>query len=172
MSRSPANVSDAPTPSAAAIIRALEEMYRGPAWHGPSVLFALRGVSAQAAAWRPAPGRNSIHDLVLHLAYARHRLVHRVNALQGRSTSRFPRKMRSSWFPEAPEKVDDRAWAGDLQLLEGYQEQVLAAVARTTPAILAVRRGREKRSVGGELMGLAFHDAYHAGQIRLLSLMA
>jgi hypothetical protein len=172
MSRSPRNVSAAPAPSADTIIRALEEMYRGPAWHGPSVRFALRGVTAAAAAWRPAPSRNSIHDLVLHLAYARHRLVQRVNALEGRSTPRFPRTMRTSWFPDAPPRAGTEAWAEDLQLLEGYQEGVLATVAGTTPDVLAVRRGREKRSVGAELMGLAFHDAYHAGQIRLLSLLA
>jgi hypothetical protein len=172
MSRSPRNVPAGSTPSADAIARALEEMYRGPAWHGPSVRFALRGVTARAAAWRPAPGRNSIHDLVLHLAYTRHRLVQRVDALQGRTTPRFPRKMRTTWFPEVPARVDAGAWGEDLKLLEGYQERVLATVAGTTPAILSTRRGREKRSVGAELMGLAFHDAYHAGQIRLLSLMA
>jgi hypothetical protein len=172
MSRSTRNVSAEPTPSAGTIIQALEEMYRGPAWHGPSVRFALRGVTAAAAAWRPAPSRNSIHDLVLHLAYARHRLVQRVDALHGRTAPRFPRKMRTTWYPEAPPKANDEAWVEDLQLLEGYHERVLATVAGSTPAILATRRGRENRSVGAELMGLAFHDAYHAGQIRLLSLMA
>jgi uncharacterized damage-inducible protein DinB len=172
MSRSPRNVPTEPEPSVDAIVRALEEMYRGPAWHGPSVRFALKGVTAKAAAWRPAAGRNSIHDLVLHLAYARHRLMQRVNALQGRTTPRFPRKMRTTWFPEVPARVDAEAWAEDLKLLEGYQERVLATVADAAPEVLGTRRGREKRSVGAELMGLAFHDAYHAGQIRLLSLMA
>ena len=172
MSSSPRNVPAESTPSADAIVRALEEMYRGPAWHGPSVRFALRGVAARVAAWRPAPGRNSIHDLVLHLAYTRHRLVRRVNTLQGRTTPRFPRKMRTTWYPEAPPRANADAWAEDLQLLEGYHERVLATVTETTPKILSIRRGKEKRSVGAELMGLAFHDAYHAGQIRLLSLMA
>ena len=43
--------------------RALE----GKAWHGPSVLEALEGVSAEQAAAHPIAGAHSIWELVLHL---------------------------------------------------------------------------------------------------------
>ena len=68
----------AASPDRATILRSLREAYAGPAWHGPSVRVALRGISAEQAAARPAPGRNTIWELVLHLAYARHGLLLRV----------------------------------------------------------------------------------------------
>jgi len=45
--------------------RALE----GEAWHGPSVLETLEGVSAEQAAAHPIAGAHSIWELVLHTAY-------------------------------------------------------------------------------------------------------
>ena len=44
--------------------RALE----GEAWHGPSVLETLEGVSAEQAAAHPLAGAHSIWELVLHLS--------------------------------------------------------------------------------------------------------
>ena len=41
--------------------------FEGPAWHGPSVLEALEGVSAEDAAEHPIEGAHSIWELVLHL---------------------------------------------------------------------------------------------------------
>ena len=48
----------------------LEEQLRraldGEAWHGPSVLEVLAGVSAEQASSHPIPGSHSIWELVLH----------------------------------------------------------------------------------------------------------
>ena len=46
------------------------------AWHGPTVQGALRGVSAAQARWQPAPGRHSIWELVLHIAYWNYAVRH------------------------------------------------------------------------------------------------
>ena len=52
-------------------LKRLEEQLRraheGEAWHGPSLLEALAGVSAEQAAARPIAGAHSIWELVLHL---------------------------------------------------------------------------------------------------------
>ena len=40
----------------------------GKAWHGPSVLETLEGVSAEQAAAHPIKGAHSIWELVLHLS--------------------------------------------------------------------------------------------------------
>jgi uncharacterized damage-inducible protein DinB len=159
-------------PPAGAIQAAARETYEGPAWHGPSVLAALRGVGPRQAAWRPAEGRNTIHELVLHLAYTRHLLLRRLAALEGRRVGRFPRKMRTTWFPEAPEGADGAAWKEDLSLLAGYQNRLIEALGEAGPAVLARRRRGKSRTIASELLGLAFHDAYHAGQIRLLTRIA
>ena len=60
------------------MIDLLNEVYAGPAWHGPSVKEALEGVTAAAAAQKLDPDRNSIWELVLHLAHGRHLLIERI----------------------------------------------------------------------------------------------
>ncbi|MGH7690479.1 MAG: DinB family protein [Gemmatimonadaceae bacterium] len=159
-------------PSRREIVRALSDIYRGPAWHGPSLRATLRGVTGIEAGWRPAPNRNSIYDIVLHLAYARHRMLGRLAAFERRRHPRFGRSMRAGWFPYTPTHPDERGWTEDLRVLDSYQEQVLRAVGQAKPTTLAMRRRGKLVTIGSEFMGLAFHDAYHAGQIRLLTLLA
>ena len=45
----------------------LERTLEGGAWHGPSVLEVLEGVTAAQAAAHPIAGAHSIWELVLHL---------------------------------------------------------------------------------------------------------
>ncbi len=35
-------------------------------------------------------------------------------------------------------------------------------------SVLAMQRPRKKMSIGAEILGVVTHDAYHAGQIRLI----
>ncbi|PYQ46578.1 MAG: hypothetical protein DMF78_26090 [Acidobacteria bacterium] len=42
----------------------LEAAFEGPAWHGPSVLEALDGVTAEGASAHPLTGAHSIWELV------------------------------------------------------------------------------------------------------------
>lgn len=163
---------DGATPSPAMVRRMLEESYRGPAWHGPSVLVALRGVTARQAGWRPADGRNSIWALTLHLAYGRHRMLGRLARMDGGRVPRFPRARDPEWFPLLPETRDEEAWRADLALLEECHARLLDALARTSPDALGRMRHGKDRTIGLELLGLALHDAYHAGQIRLLAKLA
>jgi hypothetical protein len=153
-------------PDRATVLRALRETYEGPAWHGPSVRASLRGVTALKAAWRPAPGRNSIWELVLHLTYARYRLILRVNP---KRRERFPRSLRVVWWPRFPADVSEAAWRADKALLDDYQERLLDEVANATDARLNAVRSGQKRTIAHELLGVAIHDAYHGGQIRLLA---
>jgi hypothetical protein len=162
----------ATAPDRAAIIDALRASYEGPAWHGPSVRIALRGVSAERAAAVPAPGRNAIWEIVLHLAYGRHRLLHRLRSLHDFPLPSFPRKLRKSWFPELPDPLDERRWKEDQALLARYQERLLDVLDTVPGGVLLRVRGGSERPIGVELLGLALHDAYHAGQIRLLDRLA
>ena len=147
--------------------RTIHEVFAGPAWHGPSVLAALRGMTAATAARRVERGRNTPWELVLHLAYTRHRLLGRL----GVNAGRFPRKLRTAWWPIAPAEPTEAAWRGDLALLRTYQERLLQAVGQASEAQLRRRRAGQRRTIADELIGVAVHDAYHAGQIRLIALM-
>ena len=151
------------------IIRLIDEVYRGPAWHGPSVRACLRGVDHVAATWRLGPKRNTIWDLALHLAYARHRVLGR---LVTKPIARFPRKLRASWWPVTPTDQSASAWAADLELLETFHSRLLQAIADAPASSLRRVRSGKNFTVAHELLNVATHDTYHAGQIRLLALTA
>ena len=160
-------VPTAGAPDRATVSRALASVYAGPAWHGPSVRDALRGVDARMAASRPAPDRHTIWELVLHLAYTRHRVLLRM----GEGERRFPHPLRGAWWPQPPSDVDERAWRDALALLGAYHHRLLDVVRRAPrTALRRVRPGR-RETIAHELLGVAFHDAYHAGQIRMLALL-
>src|SRR5688500_2523546 len=56
-------------PDVAQILFLLDTAYDHASWHGPNLRGAIRGVTPPRAAWRPAPGRHNIWELVVHAAY-------------------------------------------------------------------------------------------------------
>ncbi len=147
----------------------INESYAGPAWHGPCVIEALSGVDASAATQRIAPHRHSIWELVLHLAHGRHLLIER---LTNEPAPPFPREIRESWWPVSPIDISENAWLMDRDLLEEYQDRLLAAIRAATPEQLARVPARSDTPVARQLVGMALHDTYHAGQIKLIALAA
>jgi len=158
-----------PTLRRDAIRQLLRDLYEGPAWHGPSLLATLRGIDHQLARQRPGRGRNNIWELVLHLAYTRYRVLHRLG-LGG--VHRFPRPLRAPWWPRMPDPASAEQWQRDLELLAEYQELLLKETADVSAGVLRVRRRGQPRPLSFELLGVAFHDTYHGGQIRLLERLA
>ncbi len=141
----------------------IDEAYAGPAWHGPSLTAALRGLSAQVAAWRPAAGRNSAWAIVLHLAYWKHRVHDRVAP---GTVEPFPRAPRD--WPALPAERTAAAWKADLALLRWTHAGLRDAVV-SLPASLLRRPGpKQKQTRLRNLVGSACHDLYHGGQIRLI----
>ena len=130
-------------------------------WHGPNMRRAVRSLTPQLAFFHPGPGRNSIYDLVLHVAYWKYVARRR---LTGGKRGSFPVK-GSNFFPE-PKVKDARAVKAALDLL-GREHAAFLAVVRDLPdAAFAARRGR--RTAAEMIAGVAAHDLYHAGQIQLV----
>lgn len=153
--------------------------YSGPAWHGPSLRAVLRGATPEDALRRAGPGRNTIWELLLHVAYTRHRLTGRIARVMGTPTPRsFPRRLRAAWWPMLPDAARGTdaerrdAWRADLALLADCQTRLLDAVDGAGPAVLRRRRSGVRWTIADEIAALAVHDAYHAGQIRLIRLSA
>jgi hypothetical protein len=134
-------------------------------WHGgPTPVGALRGVSAEQAAWTPAPSRKSIWQLALHIAYWTYAVRRR---LDGRTAPRFPRAP-ANW-PRVPDPSDDRVWAEDVRLLKAEHGRLVAAIAAVPVGRYgAALPGGKRWTVGELILGIAQHDAYHAGQIQML----
>ena len=145
------------------IVRALlEEGYERKTWHGPNLKQSIKGVSAKQAAWRPGPGRHNIWEVTLHAAYWKYAVRRR---LEGGKRGSFALE-GSNFFPR-PEKgkLNDAAWKADKALLEREHRAMLAAIRKTLGT-------RPPDKVLRMLYGIAFHDVYHAGQIRLLRRLA
>ena len=139
-------------------------------WHGgASPLGSLRGVTEVEAAWRPAPGRHSIWDLVLHIAYWKYAVRRR---LVGGPSGSFPRSP-SNW-PSAPDPADAKAWKADRALLRDEHALVVEAI-RGFDAALSDELAPGGMSGSGSgvtfgdlIMGVVMHDTYHTGQIQVL----
>ena len=130
------------------------------------MLTALRGIRPADASRRPAPGRNTVWELALHLAYTRHVMLHRLGIA---AVSRFPRPLRVAWWPMMPKPASVVRVAGRSRCpLSDYQDRLLAALAKVPQSRLRRRRSGQPNPIGFEILGVAMHDAYHTGQIRLL----
>ena len=139
----------------------LDEGYRKKTWHGPNLKQSLKGVTVVQAAWRPGPGRHNIWEVALHAAYWKYAVRRRI---EGGKRGSFALK-GSNFFPR-PEKgkATEAAWNADKKLLENEHRAMCAAIAK------ALRRPDNDKLLR-HIYGVAFHDVYHAGQIRLLRRM-
>ena len=142
----------------AIILALLDEGYGKKTWHGPNLRQSLKGVSAKQAAWRPRPGRHNIWEVTLHAAYWKYAVRRR---LDGGKRGGFV--LKGSNFFARPEKdhASERAWEADRQILENEHHAMLESIRK----ILKSPGARKRLPM---LYGVAFHDVYHAGQIRLL----
>lgn len=158
-----------PLPSRPTLVRQLDEAFRGPAWHGPSLLHAVRGVRADDALWRPGPGRPNIWEQVLHCALGKHIVADRLDPSR---TVPFPRPRTSAWWSPAPQHDDpaarERAWREDLALLRAAHQRLLDTLRRVPLARLRAPHAGSRFVLGEHVAGLALHDSYHAGQIALV----
>jgi uncharacterized damage-inducible protein DinB len=145
------------------LLRLLDASYERKAWQGPNLRGSLRGVSARQAAWRPAPGRHNVWELVLHAAYWKY-AVRRM--LTGEKRGAFPEK-GSNWFAR-PGAASERAWRADLALLDREHRKLREAVAALSPADLGRKPKGSKHTTDTLLYGVASHDVYHTGQVQML----
>ena len=158
------------SPQVALHLKALDQGYDHKSWHGPILKGSLRGLSAEQAAWRPAPSRHNVWEIAVHAAYWKYSVLRRLVRLRGEEEARFPVK-GSNWFarPEGP--PDEKAWKADLKLLEEMHRRLRAAVASLSEADLETIPEGSSTTVVDLVLGVAYHDIYHAGQIQLLKRM-
>lgn len=144
--------------SAKLVLALLDEAYEKKTWHGPNLKQSIKRVSAKQAAWRPGPGRHNIWEVMLHAAYWKYAVRRRI---EGGKRGSFA--LKGSNFFARPEKgkLNEAAWSADKKLLEREHRALHVTVAK-------VLRTARAAKLLPQLYGVAFHDIYHAGQIRLL----
>ena len=144
------------------LLEVLDSAFERRGWHGTTLRGALRGVTAEDAAWRPRPGWNSIWVLVLHCAYWKHEVRRRIAG----HAEAFPRAP-DDW-PAVPSVPDEKQWKADVRLLVAEHAALRAAVAELDPARLTRWTRRRQWRYSEEVHGVAAHDACHTGQIQLV----
>ncbi|MEZ6319325.1 MAG: DinB family protein [Phycisphaerales bacterium] len=108
---------------------------------------SVAGLTPGQAAWKPAPERHSIWQLVHHMVFWREYFVAR---RRGGATLAAEEIARRNW--EEPAEVTDGAWAAALARFESSHAAVAAAIA--DPSIPF-----------GPFVYPLTHDCYHVGQI-------
>lgn len=145
--------------------RRLEEQLKraleGEAWHGPSLLESLAGVSAAQAAARPIAGAHSIWELVLHLG-GDYSLVLRRLSGDGRQLT-----PAEDW-PSCPPPTELN-WRKTLQEVTRLNQELRQAVRGFPEERLDQLLVPEvPYTAYTQFIGVTQHCLYHAGQISLL----
>lgn len=145
----------------------LKRAYEGQAWHGPSLLEILSGVTAEQAKAQPIPGAHSIWQIVLHIAAW-------MDAVRERIEHGPVTEPTDGDWPTI-EDTSEAGWQQTLALLAERQQALLNIVAQMTDEQLKQRLGQEHDpptasgySAYYNLHGVIQHNLYHAGQIVLL----
>jgi hypothetical protein len=140
----------------------LDEAYEKRTWHGPNLKQSIRGIGAKQAAWRPGPGRHNIWELTVHAAYWKYVARRKI---EGGKRGSFA--LKGSNFFSRPEKgkLNEAAWRADKALLDREHKALCAVAAKALQTSAGQKFLRH-------LYGVAMHDVYHAGQIRLLRRLA
>ena len=138
--------------------------FDGNAWHGPSVLALLEGVSAEQATARPIPSAHSIWQLTNHIRAWENACLRRLKGDPAQLTD------EEDWVPITD--TSESAWEKTRQELVATHEELLRTIAaldehRLDEPIIK-DQSTQYSSVYVTLHGGIQHDLYHAGQIALL----
>jgi uncharacterized damage-inducible protein DinB len=138
--------------------------FDGEAWHGPSVMALLNGVTAEQAAARPIPGAHTIWELTQHIRAWEGACLRRLNG--------DPAQLPDSEDWIALNDFSEASWEKTKQDLVGTHEQLLTAIAVLDDSKLDQpimdHPSIPFSSTYVTLHGGVQHDLYHAGQIAIL----
>lgn len=141
----------------------LRRAYQGEAWHGPSLLEVLEGVTPASAAAHPIPGAHSIWEIVSHVVAGREIVRRR---LEG-DAELARRTTEDDWWPDFTD-TSPQAWDALLASLETNNAALVSVISKLDDARLDEPILENMSTVYVTLHGLVQHDLYHAGQIALL----
>ncbi len=139
----------------------LRRAFERDAWHGPSVLETLQGITATQAHAHPIVGAHSIWEVVLHLS-ATYGLVLRRLRGEGAQLS-----AAEDW-PLVP-PATEASWQEAVGALRRHNAELRDAV-RAFPADRLDQPlvPDPPYTAYTQFIGITQHDLYHAGQISLL----
>lgn len=142
----------------------LDTTFDREAWQ-PPLGMAVEGLTAAQAAWKPAPERHSIWQIVRHVILWKQGVL---DAWEGKAPDEKALE-RQDWQDASG---DDGAWQADLSKLREITRQITARAQMLDDAGLATPiptyPGYPDQTLALRLARMATHDVYHAGQIRYI----
>jgi uncharacterized damage-inducible protein DinB len=142
------------------ILDQMDRAFSGDAWHGPSLMALLEGVSAEDAAKRPIAQAHTIWELVNHIG-AWNEIVER------RLRNEIVKVTPEMDWPAVP-LASDVTWKRALEKLKKSRAQLRRTVEQLQDAQLDEKPATLPDSRYVLLHGVVQHDLYHAGQIAVL----
>lgn len=155
--------SNRPSGRIALLLEMVDDNFGGKAWHGPTLRGSLRGLSHVDAAAGIPDAKHCIAEIAVHCAYWKYAARRR---LRGDARGSFPLK-GSNWFA-LPDPLDAGAWKSMLKLLDAEHALLCEAIAGVRDRQLDVVPKGSRVTNRKLIYGIASHDVYHAGQIRLI----
>jgi uncharacterized damage-inducible protein DinB len=143
------------------ITKLFEDLYDGDPWIDVTILGVLKNVSPQQAAKKIAPGRNSIWQIVNHIISWRENVLLRV---QGNVIN----TPNNNYFIEIAD-ISETAWQQSLERLQNSQQQWITFLKHFDESDFDKIYPSNKMSYYEHIHGIIQHDAYHLGQIVLLT---
>lgn len=145
---------------AARIVSQMKSAFSGPAWHGPSLMETLAGITAKDATARAIAGAHTIWEIVLHVC-AWDRVVQR--RIQGEAASE---PAEGDW-PKVADQSEE-SWKTLLSELERRNLQLREAISLLPDSRLEENAPESKTTLYTLLHGEIQHILYHAGQTAVL----
>jgi uncharacterized damage-inducible protein DinB len=154
------------TTDAARIKQQLETAFSGPAWHGPSLMENLKGVSAEVAAAKPILSKtnasvHSIWEIVNHLLAWQNETL---EVLGGKPYASL--QGNADWPPVSAR--NEAAWDAKVKELALSHERLTKRFDTLSDDELRAHVPGQEYSWRVLLRGIGNHTLYHAGQIGLL----
>ncbi|HEV8605699.1 MAG TPA: DinB family protein [Tepidisphaeraceae bacterium] len=134
------------------LVNLLDRAFNKRSWHGANLMGTIRGVQVRQAKKRVS-GRKTIWEQLLHAAYWKNVVIRKLSG-QGAME-----RKGSNWL-KMPRPGNEKQWKDDLTMLRELHRKLRGIVAE-----MSAKMSQKDTWL---IQGAAFHDIYHAGQIKLL----
>lgn len=151
----------------ATLTHRLKVAWHGAPWFGESSDVILRGVTADEASRRIAPGTHTIWEVVMHMTAWTEAVAARVRGAGAKAPE------RGDW--PAVTSASSADWTAALAALDAARRELLDEIENTHEEEIQIHVKNHSTpfadtgiSRAGTVSGLIEHEAYHLGQIALL----
>jgi len=133
------------------------------AWHGTNFLGSLSNVKPAEALKRVSVNRHNIWELAVHSSYWKYRIIQRIKRDK---EFKFPFK-GTNWF-KSPANLSTKEWKEIRNLARIMHVKLQETISGLKENELMRGNENSKYTNWQLIVGIAYHDVYHTGQIQLL----